>query len=169
MAGVTAKIALQIFAELEGTGDLGNPAVKNTVFKEVKFIPGTDTTGKADVMFSDTRTLNASATEDLDLTGSLTNAFGATIAQAEVVALYIAAADTNTNNVLVGNATTNGFVGPIGATGVLTLKPGEFVCFTSQTGWAVTAGTGDLLKVANSAGGTSVKYSILIIGRTVAA
>jgi len=35
------------------------------------------------------------------------------------------------------------------------------------TTYAVTAGTGDLLKVANSAGGTSVTYDIVIIGSSV--
>jgi hypothetical protein len=33
-------------------------------------------------------------------------------------------------------------------------------------GWGVTAGTGDLLKVANSAGSTSVNYDIVVIGNS---
>jgi hypothetical protein len=35
---------------------------------------------------------------------------------------------------------------------------------TEATAWPVTGGTGDLLKVTNSAGGTSVDYEIVVIG-----
>lgn len=168
-AGVDAKLLIQIAATLTASGDLGDASQKVALSKEVSFSPGSASVSQADVMFSDTRTLAASATEDLDLTGALTNAFGATVTQAEVVAIYVHAASTNTNSVILGGAAANQFTGPLGAgTHTLTLKPDEAILLTSPTGWTVTAGTGDLLKVANSAAGTSVKYSIIVIGRTVA-
>jgi hypothetical protein len=117
-------------------------------------------------LFKDTRTIAASASENLDLTGVLTDAFGATVANAEVIAIYVKAAAANTNSVIIGNV-ANGFVGPLGATGTYTVLPGDFFLATSQAGWAVTAATGDLLKIANSAGGTSVTYDVVIIGRSV--
>lgn len=122
--------------------------------------------GQADLVWSDTRTLAASATEDLDLAGSLTDAFGATLTFARVKEVTITAAGGNTNNVVAGNATSNGFVGPWGATGTVSVRPGGFssCCCSDATGWVVTAGTGDLLKVANSGSGTSVTYTIKIVG-----
>lgn len=169
MAGVNASITVDIAARLTGTGDLGNPRVDIGPLREVvQFAPGTANIGQANVLFSDRRTLAASATENLDLLGQLTDAFGATVNAAEVVAIYIAADPANTNSIIVGNV-ANGFVGPLGATGTYTITPGEFYLAISRAGWPATAGTADLLKVANSAAGTPVTYDVLIMGRTVAA
>ena len=125
--------------------------------------------GQADKMFSDTRTLTASSTEDLDLAGVLTDAFGAVITFARIKALIVSAAAANTNNVLLGGV-ANGwatFLSPA-ATGIITLRPGATVAMfagvADATGYAVTAATADLLHVANSAAGTSVTYDIYIIG-----
>ncbi len=121
---------------------------------------------QADLMFADTRTLAASATENLDLAGSLTDAFGATLAFAKIKAIIVQAAAANTNDVVVGGAASNAFTGPLGGTDpTVAARPGgAIVLFAPATGWTVTAGTGDILKVANSSSGTSVTYSIVIIG-----
>lgn len=124
--------------------------------------------GLADLRFTDTRTLSASATEDLDLAGVLTDAFGATLTFARVKGLFISAAATNSNNVIVGAASSNAWASLLNATGTITLRPGASLALIAgaadATTYAVTAGTGDLLKVANSAGGSSVSYDIVIIG-----
>lgn len=169
-AGVRANIALSFDATLFGTNDLGSPKLRVLVEKALAFIPGTAAVGEANILFADTRTLSASANEDLDLAGVLTNAFGATITAAEVVAMLFVAADGNTNSVQVKAAASNGFTGPFLAAGDgVAIKPGEWQLFTSESGWAVTAGTGDLINVANSAGGSGVSYDVVIIGRTTAA
>lgn len=169
MAGVNAEISLRIKAQQVGTADLGSPRMTiDPIEKLLQLTSGTATTGQSNILFSDTRTIAASATEDLDLAGVLADAFGATIAAAEIVAIYIEAAAANTNNVVVGAATAP-FAGPLGATGTYEIKPGEFYLAVSQSGWAVGAGATDDLKILNSAGTTSVTYSIVIIGRTVAA
>lgn len=146
-----------------GVASFSNPITKSHLFT----IDRTDI-GNANLVYSGSRTLAASATENLDLAGVLTDPFGDVITPAEIVAIHISASGDNTNNVVIGNAATNGFVGPLGATGTYTVAPGEYVTFVSEKGWGVTAGTADLLKVANSAGGSSVKYTIVIVGRTVA-
>ena len=171
MPGVTAEIALTIDASLTGSNDLGSPKLKlNRISEILQFTEGTDTVGKANILFSDTRTLAASANEDIDLAGVLTNAFGVTITAGEIVAIYIKAASGNTNNVNVTRPASNGFAGPFLAAGDgVSVKPGEYALLASRSGWAVTAGTGDLLNIANSAGSTSVTYDLVVIGRTVAA
>lgn len=123
--------------------------------------------GQADVLFTDTRTLAASASETLDLTGSLVDALGATVTMARVKGIVIAAAAGNTNDVIVGGAASNGFATPFGdPTDKVKVKPGGILAlFTPDaTAYAVTAGTGDLLQVANGAAGTSVSYDVIIIG-----
>ncbi|MBT2449477.1 hypothetical protein J7F03_20770 [Streptomyces sp. ISL-43] len=123
--------------------------------------------GKADLRFADTRTLAASATEDIDLAGSLVDIYGATLTFAKVKAIVIAAAAGNTNNVVIG-AGTNPWITALNSTGTITLRPGAFIMLgagaADATTYAVTAGTGDILKITNSAGSTSVSYDIVIIG-----
>lgn len=170
MAGVTAEISLSIDATLTGASDLGNPKQRVSVAETVQLIAGTDAVNKADLLFADTRTLAASTSEDLDLAGALASAFGATITAAEIVAIFIRAADANTNTVNFGPAASNGFTGPFAdASDRLKVKAGEWAVLVSETGWAVTAGTGDLLTVTNGGAGTSVTYDVVLIGRTVAA
>lgn len=170
MAGVRGDIRFSMDLTQVGSNDLGAPKMDVNVEKLLTLIAGTDATNKADVLFADTRTLAASANEDLDLTGALTGALGGTVAEAEVVAIFVSAAAGNTNNVNISRPASNGFAGPFLAAGDgVSVKPGEWAVLLSQSGWAVTAATGDLLNVANSGGTTGVTYDIVVIGRTVAA
>ena len=170
MAGVRGEIALRIDLTQSGTGDLGTPKMRATADKILSLVEGTDATNKANILFADTRTIAASANENIDLAGALSDAFGASIVAAEIVAIYIAAKAANTNNVNVTRPASNGFIGPfLAASDGVAIKPGEYALFVSQSGWAVTAATGDLLNIANSAGGTGVDYDIIVVGRTLAA
>lgn len=127
-------------------------------------------TGQADRIFSDTRTLAASAAEDLDLAGTaLTDAFGVAFTFVKVKGILIVAAAANTNNVIVGGAATNGFITWVGgATHTVTVRPGGMLLLAVSDadtgGYNVTAATGDLLHVANGGAGTSVSYDVIIWG-----
>lgn len=122
---------------------------------------------QADLVWGDTRTLAASATEDLDLAGVLTATLGGTVTFARIKAIMVSASPLNTNNVVVGGAATNTWVGPFGAaTHTHSVQPGGcyFAAAPGATAWPVTAGTADLLKIANSSGGTQVIYTIMLVG-----
>lgn len=134
--------------------------------KQINLATGTGA-NQADKRYSATRTLTASSSEDLDLAGSLTDVFGATITLARVKFLLVFAAAANTNNVVVGGASSNAWPGPFGATThTVAVRPGGLLVMMAPdaTGWPVTPATGDLLHVANSAAGTSVTYDVVIIG-----
>lgn len=111
------------------------------------------------------RTLAASATEDLDLSGVLADDLGTTIAFTKVKILFIentSAVDT----LSVGGAASNQWAAPFADVSdkiKIPPKSWQLWCSADATGWAVVAGTGDLLRVANSAGG-STTYNILIGG-----
>lgn len=166
-AGVNAKISVGIEGELVGANDLATVGAKVALEKVMRLAPGTGL-GKADLLFSDQRTLAASATENLDLAGVLTDPLGVVIAAAKIKAIFIFAAAANTNSVVVGAAASNPFTGPLGGTTpTLTVAPGGMILLTNPAGWAVTATTADLLKIANSAAGTPVTYDVLIFGSTV--
>jgi hypothetical protein len=169
MAGVAATIDLHISAKQTGTADLGTPQILVDIQKELAFTPGTAAVGQANILFSDTRTLGASATENLDLAGALADALGATIAAAEIVAIYVAAASGNTNDVQVTRPAANGVPLFLAAGDGFALGPGDFSVRTYRNGVAVAAGTGDLITITNGGAGTSVNYDIAVIGRTVAA
>jgi hypothetical protein len=143
-------------------------AVDELAFRRSVHLEDGTAAGKADRVFHDRRTLAASATEDLDLAGVLTDAFGAAVTFVKVKGLFIAADITNTNNVVIGAAAANPWAALLGAAGTITLRPGASLGVMAGpadvTGYAVTAGTGDLLKVANSGAGTSVSYDIVIVG-----
>lgn len=138
-----------------------------TQTKDLQLVDGTGA-GAADLIYQDTNTLSASANTDLDLAGALANTIGGTSVFVRIKGLYIAAAAGNTNNVVVGNATSNAWATLLGATHTITLRPGAWILLgtgaADTTGYAVTAGTGDLLRIANSGAGTSVTYDIIIIG-----
>lgn len=167
---MTHLVDLKVTAKIEGSvavaSDLGNPTQTLAAKAILELVTGT-TTGKADLVFSDTRTLAASATESLDLAGGLTDAFGAALTFVEVVAIYVKAASANVNDVVVGGAATNTFATPFGdATDTVKIKPAGALLLTNDVGYGVTAGTGDLLKIANSAAGSAVTYDIVIVGRS---
>jgi hypothetical protein len=151
-----------------GVNDVAAPV--QTLNKSARVALSLGTLAKqADLLFTDTRTLAASATENLDLAGGLSDAFGAVLTFVEVVGILVEASAANTNDVVVGGAATNGFVGPFGdVTDKLVVKPGGFAFLAAPVNpaWPVVAGTGDLLKVANSAAGTGVDYTITIVGRS---
>ncbi|MFJ2292101.1 hypothetical protein ACIOG7_10370 [Streptomyces sp. NPDC087894] len=162
-----ATLAVAAFAEQTSSIDLGTSRAPQSLARSLSLANGTGA-GKADRVFSDRRTLAASGTEDLDLAGVLVDAFGATITFARIKGLVIAAAAGNTNNVVVGAASSNPWSTLLGATGTLLVRPGAFVAVgtgaADATGYAVTASTGDLLKIANSSSGSAVTYDIHIIG-----
>lgn len=166
---LTSRLTVSIDALYKASLDLSE--VQNPMLKSYAKILQTGTgAGQADKFWHDRRTLAASTGEDLDLNGAaLTDPFGAALAFVRVKGLIIAAADANTNNVIVGNAASNGFVSWVGgATHTVTLRPGAVMAlFAGQadaTGYAVTAGTADLLRVLNGAAGSTVDYEIIVVG-----
>jgi hypothetical protein len=165
---LTSRFSLAVNANLTSALDLVTGSAPLLKTYETILATGTGA-GQADKVFSDTRTLAASGTEDLDLAGVLTDAFGATITFARIKVLIVSAAAANTNNVLVGGvaAGLSTLIVPQ-TTGIVTVRPGAtfaVVCGQADaTGYVVTATTADLLHIANSAAGTSVTYDIIIVG-----
>lgn len=162
---LSAKVGISVSATYTNTIDVGAPSYAPAYSPSWAFTDGTGA-DQAKVVFTDTRTLSASATENLDLAGGLTDVFGTAITFTKIKAISVVAASANTNNVVVGGAATNTFLLFSDATDKVPILPGGgfFYVAPNATGVAVTAGTGDILLVANSAGGTSVTYTITIIG-----
>lgn len=166
---LSTTIRASVNAKQTSTLDLGTAEANIAKAITITLADGT-AAGKADRIFSDTRTINASSNDDLDLAGgSLTDAFGAALTFVKVKGIFVKAADGNTNNVVIGAAASNQFVGPFGAgTHTIAVRPGGFEAIGVGEGdlnaYGVTAATGDILRIANSGAGTSVTYDIVIWG-----
>ncbi len=167
-AAETSKVLLQIINELTSTSVLSTAKDKLTYAKTWNITDGAGTL-KAETIYRDQRTLAASATEDIDLAGVVTDSFGTTITFTKVKVILIYGATANTNNVQVGGAASNAFINWVSsATDVIEVGPNGifFLMNPIAAGYAVTDLTGDLLTITNGGGGTSVTYDIIIIGET---
>jgi len=166
MSGVVdhADVTLKIDTLLLSALDLSTALDPLLVTEKLSLSNGT-ASGNASQVWRDTRTLTASATENLDFAGGLTNAFGVTLTFVRIKFIYIKASSANTNDVQVTRVATTGIPLFMADGDGIALGPGEWFCFGSPTtGKAVTATTDDTLTLTNSAGGTSVDYSIVVVG-----
>lgn len=162
---LTARYYVEVNGNYTSALDLVSAVAPMSYKKSLDFASGTGA-NQADRIFTDTRTIAASTSEDLDIRGtSLQDAFGANVAMFEMKMLIVCAAAGNTNNVVLGgDANSVPFLSTAATT--VAIKPGG--CFTlmdpSSGGIAVTDTTGDVIQVANSGAGTSVTYDIVVVG-----
>jgi hypothetical protein len=164
---LTSRISAAINGLLTGSPDLASTQANVKLEKSNSFLNGA-LAGQANVIWQDSGSIAASSTTDLDLAGALTDALGGAAVFARVKGLIISAAAANTNNVIVGAATSNPWTAALGSTHTITLRPGAWVALAAGTadltGYAVVAGSGDTLRLANSGAGSAVLYDIAILG-----
>jgi hypothetical protein len=166
-ASLDTTLSLTIQSNMIGTATSFSTPTANAARAYTLALTSGTGADQADKVFYAQRTITASANDDLDLAGVLTDPLGATLTFVKVKAILIVAAAGNTNNVVVGNAAGTQFVGPFGAAAhTIAIAPGDMFLITKRgsAGWSVGAGSTDLLRIANSAGGTSVVYDIFIVG-----
>lgn len=121
--------------------------------------------------FDDTRTVGASATDSLDVNaGGLVDQFGTafTITKLKMILVISSDATVNlgANQLQVTRPAANG-VPFFGAAGdFAALNPGGIFLWGDPTaaGVTVTAATGDLINLVNSAGTNSITYRIVLLG-----
>lgn len=163
----SAQIQLRINADVSGNNDLGNPSFRPELEALLQFLGGT-TADKVDIIFSDERSVNASSNDDIDLSGVLADAFGATIAAVEIV--FIAIKNLSTSQTLtIGVAGTNPWVTMWAASGdgIKVFPRGVFMNAAPDASGlgAVVGGASDVLRVANGSGSAAL-YEIIIGART---
>ena len=164
-------VNLQVVLKLVGTMSKALDLTTSTddIAKDYTIIYG-DGTGanQANMWWHDQRTLGASATEDLDLAGSLTSAFGTTITLTSLKGVFVFASASNNsaNNVNVTRPAANGITWLLAAGDGISLKAGAWVAWfdPSANGATVTAGSADLITFTNSAGTNSVVYDVFLLG-----
>lgn len=146
-----------------------SPRTHQLVIEKVLDLVNGTGAAQADVLYANyTAALAASSNVDIDLSGALANAVGGTSVFARISGLVVVADAANVNNVVVGAAATNAWATWLNATGTLQVRPGGFDVMgtgvADTTRHVVTAGTGDLLRVANGGAGSTVGYTIALLG-----
>jgi hypothetical protein len=164
---LVSKLTLLVSSLLQNTVGIA-PVIASAEASPMISLANGDGADEADLMFSNTVTLSASATLDYDLAGAaMLDIFGVAVAFARIKAIVIIALAANTNDVVLGGAAANQFYGPFGAAAdTIACRPGGLLVLAcpDAVGWVVTPTTADILRVANSAGGTGVTFDIVIIG-----
>ena len=170
---LTARLIAKMQATQTGSNDFGGPNFTPEISQIIDLTSGT-TAGTADILWMDQRTVSSASNDDLDLAGVLSNAFGATVAMVELVAVFVVNAPSsdaaNTTNLTVGAAASNPITGFMGGTTPTfgPIRPGGFLffgCGDAAGFGAVAGGSADTLRVANSSGAAAT-YQIGIIGRS---
>lgn len=170
---LTARLIAKLQATQTGSNDFGGPNFTPEMSQIINLVDGT-VANAADILWMDQRTVNSATNDDLDLAGVLSSAFGATIALAELVAVFIinapASGAANTTNLTVGAAAANPIAGFMGGTTPTfgPIRPGGFLffgCGDAAGFGVVTGGSADTLRIANSSGAAAT-YQIGIIGRS---
>jgi hypothetical protein len=160
-------ISLRVIAKLVGVMtnaiDLSTPDDPLSLDFSETFGNGTGA-NQGNMWWHDQRSLAGSASENIDLAGSLTSVFGTTITFTSIKVIYVKASASN--NVNVSRGSSNGFVYFLAASDGISLPPGAWhlAVNPNANGWAVTAGTGDILTITNSAGTNTVVYDIFLMG-----
>lgn len=122
--------------------------------------------GQADRIYETNGTLSASATLDIDLSGSLTDRIGNTVLFVKVkrIALFNLTSTTGINLQLGAGSNP---LSSIWAAAGDALKVGPSGCLVWDSpvdGFAVTAATADILRITNLSGASSCDYRIVVIG-----
>lgn len=162
----TGSMKFNVQGSLSNTIDLGSRSYNITYNKGYSLSNGTGA-DQANIIWSDTRTISASSNDDLDLAGGLTDAYGATITFTKIKGILVYAYAENSNILQIGGAASNAFVNWVAsATDIINLRPGGSfgITVTDATAYAVSAGTGDILRLTNGGAGSSVTYDIMLIG-----
>jgi hypothetical protein len=160
----TGKCAVLLESLLTDINALSNPQDFLSFNKVFGFASGTGA-NQADRRWSSPgRALATTASENLDLAGSLTDYRGQTITFARIkgIAIYNAGPAI----LQVGGAASNAFINWVAnSSDIVNIRAGGLLLLLAPdaTAYAVTASTGDILKLAN-AGGGALTYDIALLG-----
>lgn len=168
---LTANIKVSANILQTGPGDYGEQ-IKRQIDFATRFTNGTGA-NQSDILFLDERTVGDGSDDDIDLAGVLTDAFGTTVAMAEMTGIVVAnrriSGTANTTDLTIG-AGSNPFLGFVGGTTptIGPIKPGGvFALFAGDAAGigTVTATTADILRITNGAGAANT-YQIMLLGRS---
>lgn len=162
---LSTKLVAQVVATLTDSLDLGTASAPLDYTKRITLTDGTGA-NQADKLWHDQRVIAASATDTLDLAGTLVDALGDTVTLARVKAVLVVADAANGDDVNVQQPATNGVPLFLAAGDGIGVKPGGAFLWVAPDadGVVVTDGTGDLLDLVNVNAAGQATVDIVIVG-----
>jgi hypothetical protein len=175
MTLLSSSLSFRLAMAGQGTAVMGQNPQWAAEIELMQALQVGTTVGKADLGYLAQRQVASATDDDIDLAGVLTDAFGATITAAELVALLVfnrprLDTDTvNTTDLTIGGG-SNPFLGFLSGTTpkIGPIKPGGFLLLASPHAsglGTITAATADILRIANSAGAIN-NYVLGLLART---
>jgi hypothetical protein len=164
MSTFTGSMKINFAGTQAASPDKGSAAHSVAQAVNQAFANGT-AANQANQMFVDTRTVSGSSNDDLDLSGSFVDELGATIAFTSIKGFLITSDAANGDVLNIGAGTNPFFSFFADSTDILKVHPGGTAMLVNPTaaGYAVTASTADILRIAN-ADASSATYTIYLIG-----
>lgn len=162
---LTTTIDLALLAIHTSALDLATGTVPLNYSKRLSLASGTGA-NQADLIWHDQRSIAASSSDNLDIAGGLTDAFGATVTFARIRAMVVRADANNAGRLQVGSAPANAWLGWLdNGNAAVQVRPGGLLLLTGpdSSGYPVAAGTGDRLLITNTAASVAA-YDIVLIG-----
>ncbi len=145
--------------------DDGPTTTDNTAWILSDYLGNGTGNDQATMAFQDIRTLAASTTESLDLTGSLRDAFGRLITFTSLKCIVVKHKTVGADAVMYvggGPDAVGGFVTDPGDR--IAIRPGgKFLWWGPKAGAPVTDNSADKLRIVNNATG-AIEYEILLLG-----
>lgn len=165
MASLTGNTNVAFAFNESGTFDLVSGSLAHKKSAQLAWLSGSGA-GQVTKIYSDSFSVAQSVNTDLDLSGTLTGVYGTVVFTAIKGILVVAGTNTGLGNLVIGNV-TNGIVAPFGAaTHSIAVAPGGFFAITnpSAAGFAITAGTVDLLRIATAATAGTYTFDVVVVG-----
>lgn len=159
------KYALRVTDDGDHSEIFDGSQGRHLIEKVIEWADGTGA-NQADLAFSDQRTISAAANEDIDLAGGHNDAYGNAVTLVKIKLLVVE--NTNTadgDDLQVGPASSNGcdcFWADSSDRNVV--PAGGALIIYDPNGLAVTAGTGDLINIAEVGGSNANTYNLLVVG-----
>lgn len=161
-----ANMKMSVTAGLSSDPDIGSASQSISYSQTITFTDGSGA-NQINAIWQDSRQISAGSTDDIDLAGVLTDAFGNTLTFTTIKGMAIFAYAANGDNIKIGGDATAAFINWVDdATDEVIVAPGGFFMLgnPSAAGYAVTATTGDILQITNADGAAAVDYDIILFG-----
>lgn len=150
--GITGSIAWR-FRDSNSTTNIGSFGAS------IAFTNGTGTNQVDGLPKPQTYTIAASSTQNIDLAGTLTDYAGSAVVLTKFKGLYIKLKNTTAASSITVGGGTNGVL-----SGSVPVHNGGIFVLGSPTGYTVTAGTGDILRIVNNDASLSAEVEVGVIG-----
>jgi hypothetical protein len=160
-------VSVRLRNTLNSVTGLATASVPVDVLDEIIYTSGTGAT-QSDKVYSVQYSIAGSATQSIDLAGVLFDALGVAFAPAKIKTIYVKHV-SGLNTLRIERPAANGailFGAASGALAVLSAG-GRFLWDDPAVGFVVTAGTGDLISLVNTAATNTIIVNVVIVGTSV--